>query len=77
MLLIFVESYRAVTHETPAIATGLAASRADFEAAIRETGRQVVSAYVESPTFGGGSWLARLSLLSGVEADATSTHTRR
>jgi len=67
VLLIFVESYGAVTYETPAISAGLAESRADFEAAIRETGRQVVSAYVESPTFGGGSWLAHLSLMSGVE----------
>jgi hypothetical protein len=67
VLLIFVESYGAVTYETPAISAGLAGSRADFEAAIRETGRQVVSAYVESPTFGGGSWLAHLSLLSGVD----------
>ena len=67
VLLIFVESYGAVTYETPAISAGLAKSRADFEAAIRDTGRQVVSAYVESPTFGGGSWLAHLSLMSGVE----------
>jgi len=67
VLLVFVESYGAVTYETPAISAGLAGSRADFEAAIRETGRQVVSAYVESPTFGGGSWLAHLSVLSGVE----------
>jgi hypothetical protein len=67
VLLIFVESYGAVTYETPAISSGLAASRAELEAAIRETGRQVVSAYVESPTFGGSSWLAHLSLLSGVE----------
>lgn len=67
VLLIFVESYGAVTYDVPAIAAGLAESRADLEAAIRETGRQVVSAYVESPTFGGSSWLAHLSLLSGVE----------
>ena len=67
VLLVFVESYGAVTYETPAIASGLTASRADLETAIRETGRQVVSAYVESPTFGGSSWLAHLSLLSGVE----------
>ena len=67
VLLVFVESYGAVTYETPAIAAGLAGSRAEFEAAIRDTGRQVVSAYVESPTFGGGSWLAHLSLMSGVE----------
>ena len=67
VLLIFVESYGAITYETPAISAGLAASRAEFDAAIRDSGRQVVSAYVESPTFGGSSWLAHLSLLSGVE----------
>ena len=67
VLLVFVESYGAITYETPGISAGLAASRADFDAAIRETGRQVVSAYVESPTFGASSWLAHLSLLSGVE----------
>ena len=67
VLLFFVESYGAITYETPAISAGLAESRADLNAAIRETGRQVVSAYVESPTFGGSSWLAHLSLLSGVE----------
>jgi len=67
VLLVFVESYGAVTYETPAISEGLVQSRADFEAAVRETRRQVVSAYVESPTFGGSSWLAHLSLLSGVD----------
>jgi hypothetical protein len=67
VLLVFVESYGAIAYETPAISEGLAEGRADFDAAIRETGRQVVSAYVESPTFGGSSWLAHLSLLSGVE----------
>ena len=67
VLLFFVESYGAITYETPAISAGLTESRADLDAAIRETGRQVVSAYVESPTFGGSSWLAHLSLLSGVD----------
>jgi hypothetical protein len=67
VLLVFVESYGAITYETPAISAGLAESRAELDAAIRETGRQVVSAYVESPTFGGSSWLAHLSLLSGVD----------
>jgi hypothetical protein len=67
VLLVFVESYGAVTYDVPAIAAGLSESRADLEAAIRETGRHIVSAYVESPTFGGSSWLAHLSLLSGVE----------
>ncbi len=67
LFLIFVESYGAVAYESPAIAGALAESLADFEAAIGETGRGVVSAYVESPTFGGSSWLAHLSLMSGVE----------
>jgi hypothetical protein len=67
VLVVFVESYGAITFETPAISAGLAESRAELDAAIRETGREVVSAYVESPTFGGSSWLAHLSLLSGVD----------
>ncbi len=67
VLLLFVESYGAITYETPAIADGLVESRADLAAAVAETDREVVTAYVESPTFGGGSWLAHLSLISGVE----------
>ena len=67
MLLLFVESYGAVTYETPAIADGLVESRADLRAAVAETDREVVTAYVDSPTFGASSWLAHLSLISGVE----------
>jgi hypothetical protein len=67
VLLLFVESYGAVTYETPAIADGLVESRADLQSAVKETDREVVTAYVESPTFGGSSWLAHLSLISGVE----------
>ena len=37
------------------------------QAAIHDTGRGAVSAFVTSPTFGGGSVLAHLSLLSGIE----------
>ena len=67
VFVIFVESYGAVSYETPSIAEVVADSLADFETAVEETGRRVVSAYVESPTFGGSSWLAHLSLMSGVE----------
>ena len=65
--LIFLESYGAVTFDRPAFATGLAQARAAFETAIHDTGRDVVSTFVESPTFGGNSWLAHISLMSGVE----------
>ena len=67
VFIIFVESYGAVAYETPGIAEVVADSLRDFEAAVEETDRRIVSAYVESPTFGASSWLAHLSLMSGVE----------
>jgi hypothetical protein len=67
VLLLFLESYGALTFDVPAISAELAASRADLVDAIRESGHTVVSGYVTSPTFGGSSWLAHLSFLSGVE----------
>ena len=67
VFLIFIESYGAVSFDRPEFAARLAAARAQLEAAIDEGHRQVVSAFVESPTFGGSSWLAHISLLSGVE----------
>lgn len=67
VLLLFVESYGAVSWERPAFAQALAAPRRELDAAIRDTGRGVVSTYLDSPTFGGESWLAHISLLSGTE----------
>ena len=67
VLVFFLESYGAVTFERPALATPLASRRAALESTIRELGSEIVSAYFQSPTFGGSSWLAHLSLISGVE----------
>lgn len=67
VLLIFIESYGAVSWDHPNLSEPNARARASFETDIRETGRDVVSAFVESPTFGGNSWLAHISLLSGLE----------
>jgi hypothetical protein len=74
VLLAFVESYGAVTFESPALAAIITPSRAAFEAAVRETGRRVVSAYVESPTFGASSWLAHLTLITGLEVRDQNTY---
>lgn len=65
--LIFIESYGAISWQRPDFVRELAPSRAAFENDISATKRRVVSAYVESPTFGGNSWLAHISFLSGVE----------
>jgi hypothetical protein len=76
VFLMFLESYGAVSWDRPEFAEALAASRAHLEADIRETGRSVVSASVESTTFGGESWLAHVSLLSGTEVRDQRTNVR-
>jgi phosphoglycerol transferase MdoB-like AlkP superfamily enzyme len=73
VFLVFVESYGAVSDE-PRFASKLAPSRAKLAADIHDSGREVVSAYIESPTFGGSSWLAHLSLISGIEVRDPDTN---
>jgi phosphatidylglycerophosphate synthase len=67
VLLVFMESYGRTTYDRPEFERALQPARERLDAAIHDTGRGVVSAYVSSPTFGGGSVLAHLSLLSGVD----------
>lgn len=69
VLLMFAESYGAATLDRPEIAAPLQPDLARFALAIAASGRQVVSARLRSPTFGGGSWLAHASLLSGRHID--------
>ena len=76
VFLVFIESYGAIAYERPDLAPALAAGRADLDAAIHGTLREVVSAYVESPTFGGSSWLAHISLMSGVEVRDPDSNAR-
>jgi hypothetical protein len=76
VLLVFLESYGVVSWDRPALANALSDSRAAFDADIRDTGRSVVSARVESTTFGGESWLAHISLLSGTEVRDQRTNVR-
>jgi len=67
VLVVFMESYGSSTYDRPEFQSALVPARQRLEAAIAQTGRGVVSAFVSSPTFGGGSVLAHLSLLSGIE----------
>jgi hypothetical protein len=76
VLLLVLESYGAVSWNRPALAEALAASRTRFDSDIRDSGRRVVSALVESTTFGGKSWLAHVSLLSGIEVRDEQTSVR-
>jgi hypothetical protein len=74
VFVIFIESYGAVSWDRPEFARTLADRRARFASDIRETNRRVVSAYVGSPTFGGKSWLAHISLLSGTQVRDEDTN---
>jgi hypothetical protein len=74
VLLMFLESYGAVTYDEPAIARIVAPARDELAHAAAATGRHVVSAYAASPTFGGGSWLAHASFMSGVEVRDTGDY---
>jgi hypothetical protein len=76
VFLIFVESYGAVSYDNPAFAERLAPSRAALAADIESSRCRVVSAFVESPTFGGSSWLAHISLLTGVEVRNEDSNVR-
>ena len=76
VFLVFLESYGAVSWDRPEFAQALAASRERLEGDIHDTGRSVVSALVRSTTFGGESWLAHISLLSGTEVRDQRTNVR-
>lgn len=65
VLVMFIESYGVTTLDNPAHRKTLAPARERLAAAVRRSGRQVASKLLVSPTFGGGSWLAHSSFLSG------------
>jgi hypothetical protein len=74
VMVVFIESYGAVTYDRPSFAKTLAPARQRLADAAHETGREILSAFVTSPTFGGSSWLAHLSLLSGVQVRDPDTY---
>ena len=74
VMLLFLESYGAVTYDEPRVARIVAPARDELAHAAAETGRHIVSAYASSPTFGGGSWLAHASFMSGVEVRDTGDY---
>jgi hypothetical protein len=66
VFVIFFESYGALVFDDPRFAAPLAGKFAALEQSLEPAGWQVASARLESSTFGGGSWLAHASLLSGL-----------
>lgn len=67
VLVVFMESYGRVTYDRPEIAKVVNPAREQFAAAVQDTHRGVISGFVTSPTFGGSSWFAHSSFLSGIK----------
>lgn len=72
--LIMLESVGAVVYDNPRASQTLQPVRARFEADLQAGGRQVVSAFFRSPTLAGGSELAQLGVLSGIELSNPMAH---
>jgi Sulfatase len=72
--LIMLESYGAIAFDHPQAEAALSASRLELLEAVQRKGQKIVTAYVSSPTFAGGSELAHLSLLSGIDLSDTRRH---
>jgi sulfatase-like protein len=66
VLVVLVESYGRVAVESPEIAPHVGEVLADGTQRLAAAGFGSRSAFVTSPTVGGGSWLASSTLLSGV-----------
>jgi len=63
--LLFLESYGAGVFETPRMRQRLNDDFSTMQAFIDQSGWHAASAYIDSPTFGGASWLAHSTTLSG------------
>ena len=75
VLVIFFESQGALVFDDPRFAAPLAGDFAALERSLTASGWKIASARVESSTFGGSSWLAHSSLLSGLRiADQGDYH---
>lgn len=72
--IIFLESFGAVLYDHPQARPATDPARRALQDALTASGRQVVSGFFRSPTIGGASDLAHLSLLSGIDLSDTRRH---
>jgi len=67
--LVFFESYGTTVLDDSQFAQEIKPALAEFETSVEDSGYYVVSNRIESPTFGGGSWLAHGTMASGLKLD--------
>jgi len=66
MFVFFLESYGAVAHKEAGLSSAVIPRLQRLEEKLGSDGWHVASAFLTSPTFGGASWLAHSSFLSGL-----------
>ncbi|MCW3843655.1 sulfatase [Micromonospora yasonensis] len=74
VLVAFVESYGRAAVADPELSPGVHAVLDDSYRDLRAAGYDARSGFLTSPTFGGGSWLAHATLLSGLWIDNDQRH---
>ena len=67
--LVFFESYGTTVLDDAQFAAEIKPALAEFEASVEDAGYYLVSNRIDSPTFGGGSWLAHGTMASGLKLD--------
>lgn len=72
--LIFLESFGAVLYDHPQARAATDPARRALQDVLTASGRGVVSGFFRSPTVGGASDLAHLSLLSGIDLSDARRH---
>jgi phosphatidylglycerophosphate synthase len=76
VLFVFVESYGKVALQEPTIAPGVTDVLHGADTELSRAGFETRSAFLDSPTFGGYSWLAHATLQSGLWIDSQPRHDR-
>lgn len=69
VLIIFVEAYGRAALDNPVISESVQPVLDEFEAALGARGFAAQSAWITSPTFGGQSWLAHSTFVTGLWVD--------
>jgi hypothetical protein len=70
----FIESYGATVFDNETFANDLRPALKNLESQVEKTGRRIVSAFIQSPTFGGNSWLSHASFMTGLNVDHLATY---
>ena len=74
VFVTFIESYGAAAFDNASFAEDISPALENFAASAALSGRRTVSAFIQSPTFGGNSWLSHASFMTGLNINHLSSY---